>query len=75
MLLRLNDIAGAMSGYSSSLPDSKSPVFQPQQIAALVDPTSINGPWDMTTQDFGNGNVEAFVSNAPSGNGAFQPFD
>jgi hypothetical protein len=38
-----------------------------QQVQVFTDQNYINGPWDMTVQDFGNGNFAAFVSNALTG--------
>jgi hypothetical protein len=39
-----------------------------QQSGVYSDQDFINGPWDMTVQDFGNGQIAAFVSNALGGN-------
>ena len=38
-----------------------------QQVGVYSDQKFIDGPWDMTVQDFGNGQIDAFVANALDG--------
>ena len=38
-----------------------------QQVGVYSDQNVIDGPWDMTVQDFGDGQIDAFVANALNG--------